>query len=161
MDTTPCQLGDVTCAYYVEGAACVAFCDLDALAPAWSVRCYGCNSECPEPEPDSFAAELDTSDCEMRPLLPCPDGALTLQDELDQMLREAIGGQHAPLGEINESRLFVDFENGCPSRFHYPGTQPLTTLGPLLMERLGQARWACALGLSCSKIEGPSTLVSQ
>jgi hypothetical protein len=167
MDATPCQGGDATCVYYLEQAAtapmvvCRAFCDFEGSEPHWSLQCHtACNRECPEPAPDTLVMELDTSDCEMRPLMPCPDGALTLQGELDQMLLNAIGGPSAPLGEINESRVFVEFENGCPSRF-YSGNRPLTLLGPHIVEHLARARWACAVRLSCSAVEGPSTLVTQ
>lgn len=162
-----CVAGDATCVYYPEQAvadspkvACVASCDVSGAGRVWAVECFAaCNHACEGPSADSFAIELDTSDCAERPLMPCPDGALTLQGELDRMLHDALGPE-APVGEINESRLFVEFKDGCPARF-YPGNSVhLSTLAEHVVERLNGVRWACATKLECAVLEGPSTLAT-
>jgi hypothetical protein len=170
------SLRDMPC--LVEGASCVRFEDVpgpDSLRSvcsatcsqgprlAWSVGCTtGCRHACAEPTPDTPRYELDIRDCEQRAVVACPSGSVTVQDQLDNLLRSLVSDANVSLQEVHEDSLVVHFEGGCPHSFHAKSLlRQLVTLKPELRKPLAGLRWDCAEKLGCGEVHGPSAITAQ
>lgn len=134
----------------------VLSCNVADGRTTWSGSSAPCRHDC------SISADasrsIDASTCARRALEPCVL-ATTVQAQVDAMLREIMSAPEAPPLGLNEDSLFVEFENGCPTRLKTRFSHGLDGVEPLL-ETLSHVRWACAVEFTCAQFEGPSTLAA-
>ena len=161
-----CTLPDLAVCRYLFGdgsktndSVAELSCRVEDGQASWSVSSAPCRHDCAIPPGGTpLVRKVDDSTCAERLLEPCGDGA-TVQAQVDAMLREVVRAPDAPWLNLNEDALYVEFENGCPTRLHTAWSQVLDGVDPLL-ETLSHVRWSCAVELTCGVFEGPSTLVT-
>jgi hypothetical protein len=167
LNETPCQAGEPMCVSYLDRSAsalppelCIASCELDGDFHKWSIGCgNGCNHACAAPAPDLDVVDLDTSDCAQRRITACPTGNITVQGQLDDVLRQLVRDNNVSLRDVYNDGLVVRFERGCPVSFHARAKRgPLAELAQVLPPVLTEMRWDCAMQLTCADIEGPSLI---
>jgi hypothetical protein len=116
--------------------------------------CDRCTRACVPPSPESDVHELDTSDCLMRPLTACSGAFKTHQDAFDELLLQLVPEREGALSELDETKLQVEVEDGCVTRFYTPVASSLTQLAQALSPVLSTSRFACAQPLQCGRIVG-------
>lgn len=158
-----CELPDgAACLYGATHAGglpvvVIASCNPEA-AGRWSIDSGACMRDC-APGPSGEAIEFDVSECGSREVAPCVDG-LTEQARLDATLDAMLTQNGFERFEINEGRLYLELEQGCPRRLYGSWGRALASAGELA-DVLSLLRLSCALELTCAEVEGPSTLGAQ
>jgi hypothetical protein len=100
--------------------------------------------------------------CAQRSVVPCTATGVTQQGQLDDELRSWLASNDIQLIDLLENYLVVDFEAGCARRFYADrGDRAVTTELESLRAVLGRVRWACAQGLACAVVPGPSIIAAQ
>lgn len=159
----PCTLPSGTTCLYLFGdgskptdSVAALSCSVSEGRVTWSASRAPCRHDCAISA--GATRSVDASTCSKRELEPCVPG-ITVQAQVDAMLKEIVSAPEAPLLSLSEDALFLEFEDGCPTRLQSALSHGLDGVEPLL-DTLSRVRWACAVDFTCARFEGPSTLAA-